>query len=106
MRVLLDEHVPHALRPLLVGHEVFTVTYLGWSGTRNGELLRRAAADGFDALLTLDGGIEHQQNLRTLPLAVLVVVAPPGDMGALRPVVPAILAGLARIAPHTVLHVP
>ncbi len=106
MKVLLDEHVPHALRPLLIGHDAFTVGYLGWSGTRNGALLRRAAAGGFDVLLTLDASIEYQQNLATLPLAVLVVAAPPGDMAALRPVVPAILDGLRRVAPRTVVHVP
>ena len=46
MKVLLDENLPHDLRKLLPGHDVFTVAYLGWAGVKNGELLRRAAADG------------------------------------------------------------
>ena len=38
---LLDESVPRPLRRALGGHEVQTVRQVGWSGTRNGELLRR-----------------------------------------------------------------
>jgi hypothetical protein len=42
VRVLLDENVPVDLAAELPGHEVFTVTRLGWSGLKNGELLTRA----------------------------------------------------------------
>jgi hypothetical protein len=62
MRLLLDECVPKRLKRELVGHEVKTVQELGWAGTKNGGLLK--LADGqFDALLTVDQGIEYQQNL-------------------------------------------
>ena len=45
MKLLLDENIPHEIRPLLVPmHDVFTVAYLGWSGTENGDLLTLAAA--------------------------------------------------------------
>ena len=53
MRVLLNECVPRALRNDLPGHEVKTVAELGWAGVKNGELLRRAAAE-FDLLITVD----------------------------------------------------
>jgi len=49
MKVLLDENLPHDFRHFLPGHEVFTAAYQGWTGLRNGELLARAAAEGFDA---------------------------------------------------------
>ena len=45
-----------------------------WSGLKNGELLGRAAAL-FDAVLTADQNLEYQQNLATLPVAVVVLVA-------------------------------
>ena len=54
MRVLFDECVPRALRNDLPGHEVKTVAELGWAGVKNGELLRRAAAE-FDLL---GGGLD------------------------------------------------
>jgi hypothetical protein len=71
MKLLRDEHVPHSLRPEIVGHDVFTVAFMGWSGIENGELLSRAAAAAFDALITNDHGMEYEQNLANLPLAVV-----------------------------------
>ena len=57
MRVLLDENLPHQLRPLFANSlEVITVSYRGWKGKENGELLRMAAAE-FDAFVTTDRGI-------------------------------------------------
>jgi hypothetical protein len=41
VKVLLDEDAPHMLRLHLPG-DVFTVAYLGWSGLKNGELLKTA----------------------------------------------------------------
>ena len=54
MKVLLDENLDHALRKLLEPHEVVTVTYMGWAGIKNGELLLAAEDNGFDVLLTGD----------------------------------------------------
>jgi hypothetical protein len=59
---------------LLVGHDVHTVTQMGWTRLGNGVLIRQAAAE-FDALLTADQNIEFQQNLKTLPMSVVVLVA-------------------------------
>ena len=67
MRILLDESLPRPLAWLLPGHEVRTVAEMGWSGTRNGPLLALATAD-FGVLLTADQNLEHQQNLRALPI--------------------------------------
>ena len=63
MRVLLDENLPHQLRNFFVNDiEVVTLSYRGWKGKENGELLR-VAADAFDVFITTDRGIPHQQNL-------------------------------------------
>jgi hypothetical protein len=106
MKVLLDENLPHDLRHLLVGHDVFTVAYLGWCGTVNGALLRRAADAGFDLLLTLDNGVQYQQNARTLPVAVVIVSAASSDIDDLRPLVPAVLDTLCNLRPRAVTRVP
>ena len=66
MRVLLDECVPRPLGHELTEHEVSTVQELGWSGTKNGELLRRTAEASFDVLVTTDQNLEHQKNLERL----------------------------------------
>ena len=65
-------------------HEVRTVAEVGWTGKRNGELLQLAAA-GFDAVLTADQNMEHQQNLGALPVAVIVLVAATNRIESLRP---------------------
>jgi hypothetical protein len=38
------------MRLELPGHDCLTAGYMGWSGIENGELLRRAAEAGFDAV--------------------------------------------------------
>ena len=99
MKVLLDENLPHQVRLELPGHDVFTVAYMGWGGVENGELLRQAAAAGFDALLTNDRGLEYQQNLGALPVAVVVLLAGANTIEAIRPLYPELLATLASLRP-------
>jgi hypothetical protein len=84
VRVLLDECVPRKLRRDLPGHDTRTVAEMGWSGTKNGPLLRRAARE-FDVFVTVDQGIEYQRNLAGVDLAVIVMVAPSNDIDDLRP---------------------
>ncbi|MDE2790796.1 MAG: DUF5615 family PIN-like protein [Paracoccaceae bacterium] len=76
MRLLFDESVPRPLRTSFpAAYEVRTVPEMGWAGTGNGALLRLAADNGFDALLTVDCGFAHQQNLDDLPLPVVIMLA-------------------------------
>jgi predicted nuclease of predicted toxin-antitoxin system len=75
MRVLLDENIPRKLRQLFeTGVEVATVGYLGWKGKKNGELLR-IAQNEFDAFITMDKGIPHQQNLSNLKIGIVLLKA-------------------------------
>jgi hypothetical protein len=106
MKLLLDENLPHELRRLLPGHDVFTVKYMGWSGISNGALLATAAADGFDALITLDSGVPYQQNLTTLPISVVVLSAASNDIDDLRPMIAQLLSVLVALPPKTVMRVP
>ncbi len=101
MRVLLDENLPIGLAAELSDHFVETVTGLGWSGVKNGELLRRAA-DRFDALVTMDSNLKFQQALSGRPFGVVVVRAASNRVRDLLPVVPEILAALDGIGPGEV----
>lgn len=104
MRLLLDECVPKRLRRELGGQDVRTVFEAGWAGVKNGALLR--VADGlFDVLLTVDQGIEHQQNLTGLRIGVVVMVAPSNDIDDLRPLVPLVVEALERIQPGQIIRV-
>lgn len=106
MKVLLDENLPHDLRHHLPGHDVFTVAYMGWRGTKNGDLLRLAAGTGFDAMLTMDNGVAYQQNPSVLPVAVVILGAATNDIADLLPFVPALLACLGRLPPRSLARVP
>jgi len=75
LKVLLDENLPHRLRTHLGSHEVFTVGYQGWSGLKNGELLRSAENDGFEVFLTGDQTLPYEQNLTGRWIAVVVLTA-------------------------------
>ena len=106
MKLLLDENLPHDLRHHIVGHDVYTVTYMGWSGTKNGDLLRLAASAGFDAMLTMDDGVAYQQNMAALPMAILILSATSNDMDDLLPLVPVIHARLGQLKPCSIARVP
>ena len=105
MKLLLDENLPHRLRPLLVGHDVFTVAFMGWTGIENGDLLRLAEQHGFDVFLTKDSGIEFEQNLATLPCAVIVMEARSNSLRDVKPLVPAVLVALANLKPKAITRV-
>jgi hypothetical protein len=104
VRLLLDESLPRPLAGLLIGHDVRTVTQMAWTSLNNGALLRQAAAT-FDALLTADQNVEFQQNLKTLPMAVVVLVADSNRLESLEPLVPEILRALETLQPKTLVRV-
>ena len=105
MKLLLDENLPHQLRHELPGHDCSTVAFMGWGGVENGELLRRAASAGFDAVVTKDANVEYEQNLVNLPLAVVILHAATNDIDDIRPLLPALLAALAALPSKQITHV-
>ena len=107
MRLLLDEMLSprFCLDIERAGHEASAVTQIGWAGVKNGELLRRAHLSGFQVLVTRDRGIEHQQNIRTAGIGVIVLIALSNRVEDLRPLLPALETALARIRPGQVILV-
>ena len=71
MKLLLDECVARKLKQDLVGHQVNTAAEAGYSGMKNGALLR-AASGKFDALITVDRNLPFQQNIGSFEIAVVV----------------------------------
>ena len=98
MRILLDENVPVDLAGLLGHHDIETVSGLGWSGVTNGELLRRMQGR-FEALVTMDRRLPHQQNLATCTFGVVLLEAPSNRMVDLQPLAPEIRAALEGLPP-------
>ena len=73
MRVLFDQGPPVPLRRFLNSHTVTTVYEMGWSSTRNGDLLRLADQQMFEVFLTTDQNLKHQQNLTDHQIAIVVL---------------------------------
>ncbi|MDR1281280.1 MAG: hypothetical protein LBK99_10725 [Opitutaceae bacterium] len=100
MRILLDECVDARLRREIPGYAVQTVSYAGWSGIKNGNLLRLVAASGqFDVFLTMDKNLPRQQQLATLPFAVVVLRAPSSNIADVRLLLPEFLRRLPTFRP-------
>ena len=106
MRILLDECLPRGLGRHLPGHEVTTVQGEGWSGTKNGVLLRRAAEARIEVFITIDRSLEYQQHVPGLQLAVVALRAPSNDINDLAPLMPEVLAILPLLGPGVLRRIP
>lgn len=46
---------------------------MGWLGKPNGELMKLLVENKFDLLITLDKGLEHQQNFAAYPVPIILL---------------------------------
>lgn len=104
MHILIDECLPKKLKRELREHTVFTVQERGWTGMKNGELLRRAEKE-FNVWVTADQNIEHQQNLKQFDIAIVVLVASRNELEALLPLIPQLQRVLQTIQSHEIVYI-
>lgn len=64
---------------------------------RNGALLRAAVAAGFQAFITADQDVRHQQNLGEIGIAVITFVRVRNRIEDLRRLIPSVLKQLETI---------
>lgn len=102
VRVLLDESLPRTLARQFSGVVVETVFDRGWSGFKNGELLRRAATS-FDVFVTADQSLQYQQNLMDHQIGVVVLAAVTNRVVDLVPLLGEAMAALERLEPGEVI---
>jgi hypothetical protein len=95
LKILFDHNVNRRFRKHLSGHVVETTRERTWEKLANGELLRAAAAAGFELFVTVDKNLEFQQNLKTLPLPIVLIDSASNALPALIPFAPQILNLLA-----------
>jgi predicted nuclease of predicted toxin-antitoxin system len=105
VKILLDECLPIDLRHAFSTHEAHTVDWAELKGKKNGELLDAAELAGYDVLLTMDQGVEYQQNLTNRRIALLVLAARSNQLEDLLPLVPEALAALEDIGPGNIARV-
>jgi hypothetical protein len=78
--------------------DISTVRAQRWLGLRNGVLLRAAVAAGFTVIVTADGNLKYQQNLRRIGIAAVVVQRVRNRIEDLRPLLPQIVAAIPQLA--------
>lgn len=105
MRVLLDECVPRPLKWELTEHAVSTVIEMGWRGIENGDLLALIRGAEFEAFVTVDQNLAYQQNLRTLGVGVVILIARTNKLQDLLPLVPSLRRALGRLQPGELIRV-
>ena len=99
MKLLLDEQIPRKLAKYFPSHiTVNTVQNQGWAGIKNGELLRLAALNGYDALISADKNMEYQQNAEGLPVSVVVLSVLRLRINDLAPLVPVAVEKLSAVS--------
>lgn len=72
MKVIIDECVPHIVKKRLPDRGIKTVQEMGWSGIKNGELLKLVERQ-FDLFITSDKNLRYQQNLAGRQLAIVLL---------------------------------
>ena len=99
MRILLDECIPRKFRNSLLGHDCRTVHEEGLAGKKNGELLSFAEKSGFQVFLTLDRGLEYEQNLRRRSISIMLIRSRSSRLADLLPHAPGVLNAINSIQP-------
>ncbi|HEX9731215.1 MAG TPA: DUF5615 family PIN-like protein [Thermoanaerobaculia bacterium] len=105
MRVLLDENLPRALTRLFEPNvEAATIGQVGWKGIKNGALLRKAETE-FDALITMNKGIPHQQNLNQVTIGIVLLEAYSNRYEDLAPLMGQVNRALRTLQPGEIARV-
>jgi hypothetical protein len=89
----------------MADYDICTVVEMGWSGKKNGELLRLMNKEGFTVLLTTDQNLRYQQNLEKAGIAIIVLVARSNRLPDLVPLIPETRSTLDTIVPGDVIEV-
>lgn len=105
MRILIDECVDERLRNSIPGHDCQTARYAGLAGLKNGDLLRAAEAAKFDIFLTVDQGIEYQQNLAGRTIAIIVLCVKSNRLKNLLELLPTCLARMESIQSGQIVNI-
>jgi hypothetical protein len=103
VNILLDECTPRILKRRLPALAVSTVQEMGWSGTKNGALLR-LAEEHFDVFITTDKNLRYQQNLSGRHLAFILL--PSNQVPIVAVLAPAVEQAIQAIKPGDFIEIP
>ncbi|MFH1360490.1 MAG: DUF5615 family PIN-like protein [Candidatus Omnitrophota bacterium] len=93
MRILLDESLPKRLEKDFKHHQVSTVPEAGWTGKKNGELLKLMEGK-FDIFITADQNLQYQINLRNTTIPIIILAASTNRYNDIQPLIPKVIEKL------------
>lgn len=105
MKILLDECIPRKLKNARLDHQCRTVPEAGLAGQKNGRLLSLAETAGFELFVTMDKGLQYQQNLTGRRIAILVIRAKSNRLTDLLPHLEECRSMMSAIQPGDLIRV-
>ncbi len=91
MKILIDENLPIKLKLKLPDYQVFTVRDMQWNSIKNGQLLKLAIEHNFEVFITTDKNLEYQQNIKKMPLTLIVIDVYLLKWSMIEPLIPQIM---------------
>lgn len=104
MKVLIDECLPKRLTRELPGHYARMVQQMGWSGRKNGLLLRSMAENQFEGFITADKNLPFQQNMSGLPIVLIILRVESNRYRHIAPLLPLVLEALGAASRGDVIR--
>jgi predicted nuclease of predicted toxin-antitoxin system len=105
MKILLDECLPRRLKDKFAGHDCHTVPEALLGGKKNGELLSIAERQRFEIFLTMDKGLEYEQNLAGRQISVVILRAKSNRLADLVPLFEPCLTQMRSIRPGQMVRI-
>lgn len=98
MKILLDENIDVRFKNLFDTrlHQVFTVRDMNWLGIKNGVLLRLLEENHFDVFITVDKNLPHQQNIKMLPVFMIILNVKRNVLARVSSLYPNILESISK----------
>lgn len=98
MKILLNDNLDAALCHDLPGHDVKSVSHVGWTGLTQQDLLTRAAKE-YEVFITLDSDAYYQKGVAQCKIPILAIKAESNSLAATRPLMKKVMDVLPSI--HT-----
>jgi hypothetical protein len=105
VKVLLDECIHRKFMAAFASHDCTTVWDAGMAGKTNGTLLSLAEKAGFNVFMTMDKGLQYQQNLTDRRISVIVIRSRSNRLHDLLPFAEACCAAITSAQPGEVVRV-
>ncbi len=102
IKIIIDECVPNIVKRDLPAKQIVSVQSKGWSGIKNGELLKLVAAE-FDVFITSDKNLRHQQNLSAIDLSIILL--PSNQVPVVKALLPRLDTALETIGRHEFIEI-